>query len=666
MTNWAHWIVPIISVSIFGCGGSSTSLPPERPAGDISGVAHDGRIVDGDVRIYSYASGVKGDLLASSTTDENGAFSANFAASDQPVLIEVDGGHYIEEASDTLVRVKSGQGLLALSAYKSGQPLTVNVTPLTMLAVGLAQYKIANGDDVAKAIEASNTELLDIFSVRVTSTTPRDIRVPGEVTETVSESTLYGFLLASFSSYTAWLAEKNDGAFHEQFPSISLARLMYDDIRVDGILDGLSGLNDEGQPKQLTFAGAELNQNVYRSAIAQHMLVTASSPANKTGVTARNLEETATTFAANNASVFPGANPTSLDVKGPVIEPKDGVGSYYRGDIQYELDITDDSALRVVSFALDGVTLGDALDVNDPAIVIHTADFSDGEHTLDVTAFDDVGNLGTQSIVLLFDNTNPQFKVTSANITNQSRFTMTGTYEKGGSNITLFQVQGKNATVNGDATWSADVLLTPGNNDISILIRDDANNSTESKAIIAMDTVIPGFSGGDVVYSDEALFDLGNALCYVGKLRSVSQSSPLYVNKNKAAVSNSVPSQNYGWFDLHKARVPFIRFYVIDQSLQGGASTAASSIKVEMQYSVGGAVLAPYKAISIHDDPNTGLDPYFLIPLATEFLHPNWLTSSPQDEHKIAVRLTDEAANVRDFSFSFWVVFGDNDCTILQ
>lgn len=667
MTNWARWIVPIISVSILGCGGGSTSLPPERPAGDISGVAHDGRIVDGDVRIYSYANGVKGDLLASSTTDENGAFSANFAASDQPVLVEVDGGHYIEEASDTRVRVKSGQGLLALSVYKSGQPLVVNVTPLTMLAVGLAQYKIANGEEVAKAIEASNTELLDIFGVRVTSTTPRDIRVPGEVTETgsetVSESTLYGFLLASFSSYTEWLAEKNDGAFHDQFPSISLARLMYDDIRVDGILDGIAGLNDKGEPKKLTFAGAELNQNVYRSAIAQHMLVTASSPANKTGLRASDLLSRATSVASSDAPVFPGSNNASLDLDGPVITAKDSPGLFYRGDIQYEVNISDQSGLRVVSFALDGVTLGDATDVTSPAtVVIQTDDFSDGKHTLDVTAFDDVGNLGSESFTLWFDNTDPQFTVTSPTLTNQDSMVMTGTYEKSGSKITKFTVRGNNATLKADSTWSANVSLIAGNNPISIFIQDEANNISNSTVIVAMDNVIPGFAGGEVVYSDEVLFDIGNSLCYVDKLSNVSQGSPLYINKNKAAVSNSMPQQSFGLFDLEQAKIPFIRFYVTDQVIDG-VSTAPSQIKVEMQYSLGAAVLAPYKTLSIHDDPDGGTDPYYLIPLASDYLHPDWTTSSPQDEHKIAIRLTDNAGNVRNFPFSFWTVFGDTDCS---
>lgn len=664
MSSGLRWIVFGVGLTIAACGGGGTDYPPQRPSGGISGVAHDGRIVEGNVRAYQFAGGQKGDLLGTATTDEQGAFTLEFVAPDQPIMVEVDGGRYVEEATNTTVSVKAGKGLTALGLYRSGEGLTINVTPLSLLATGLAEYKISTGIDAAQAIEQANSELADIFGIHVTATTPRDLRVAGETTTDIDASTLYGFLLASFSSYTAWLADKNDNSFHDQYPSINLARVMYDDIRADGVLDGVAGVNGDGAPNVLTFAGAELNQNVYRSAMAQHMLVTASSPANKTGITARDLLARATTFASSSGPVFPGSNSAALDLEGPVITANDGLGVYYRGDIQFGVSVADQSPVSAVSFALDGATLGDAPDVNDPGIVIRTADYADGEHTLDVTAFDDVGNLGSESFILLFDNTDPVFTVTSPTLTNQSRLTITGTYERGGSALSLFQVQGAAATVAGDGTWRANVRLNPGENPISILIRDEANNTTESTVFVSMDNLLPDFTGSDVIYSDEALFDLGSSTCYVGKLRSVASNAPLYFNKNKVVVTNVIPKQKFSWFDLHLSRIPFLRFYVIDRAV-GGVSTPASQIKVEMQYSLGTNVLVPYKTLPIHDDPNTSADPYFLIPLASDYLHPSWTGSAPQDEHKITIRLTDNAGNSRSLNFSFWAVFGDADCTIL-
>ena len=90
-----------IIAALAGCGGSEKA-PESPPKGIITGYAVAALIIGGTVRAYSFTEGKKGEEISTSPviTDENGFFSIDVQANhDQPIVLEVIGGRYIEEAS---------------------------------------------------------------------------------------------------------------------------------------------------------------------------------------------------------------------------------------------------------------------------------------------------------------------------------------------------------------------------------------------------------------------------------------------------------------------------------------------------------------------------------------------------------------------------------------
>ena len=120
----------LLTTLLMSCGGSS-SLPPERPHGLVSGYAVDSAISGGTVSVYSFTNGVKGEKLGSGTTDAAGAFNVKVYAPSQIVLVEVTGGSYVEEASGTTVQLKTGESLSSLVSYQLENTVSTNITPLT-------------------------------------------------------------------------------------------------------------------------------------------------------------------------------------------------------------------------------------------------------------------------------------------------------------------------------------------------------------------------------------------------------------------------------------------------------------------------------------------------------------------------------------------------------
>jgi len=503
--------------------------------------------------------------------------------------------------------------------------------------------------------------------VDVVATTPRNIQVSGDnPVPVVDAAVLYGFTVSSLSSYTAFLSKKADSE-HSEYPSFDLATLMYEDIRDDGVLDG-KGLDKEtGEPTQLIFANVELAQDVYRSAIAQHMLIMANSPANKTGVSAQDLLENAKRLATSNTPEFPGVGgEPSLDIDGPTITSVEPEGLYYSAVLNFAVKVEDSSPIASVNFDVDGDPLGNTIDVANPVVAIDTTKYADGEHTIGITAFDDIGNLNSANFTVFFDNTDPMVVIGSTNITNLRTFTIFGTYERNGSDLSLFQIQGGDVVVAADNTWQSDILLDPGVNTIPIVAVDGAGNRAETTTLVSLDERLPKFS--QLRYSQATVF-FADPGCFISPLDTADVNGrPLYFNNSKLVLSEliqqTLQKTQYGWVDLELLKVPYFRFFVEDQrNNPSDVFTPSGEIIVRMQYALGNTVLVPWQRIQVHIDPSPS-SPYYLIPLASDTLHPDWSMAAATDIHTISVELEDLAGNKRSFEFLFKAFFDANDCTI--
>jgi len=106
----------LLTAVISSCS-DSTSIPPERPVGNVSGKIVDGPISGAKVNIYSFVNGLRGTLLAGASTDNDGNFIMEIQAPTQLVLIEATEGSYTEQATGTAVDVPEGNVLQAIASY---------------------------------------------------------------------------------------------------------------------------------------------------------------------------------------------------------------------------------------------------------------------------------------------------------------------------------------------------------------------------------------------------------------------------------------------------------------------------------------------------------------------------------------------------------------------
>ena len=631
----------IASVLVACGGGGSGDLPPVRPSSTISGNAAAAEIQNGQVAVYALDQNGKGALLGSAVTDAQGFYSLDLQIQSQPVLIEISGGHYVEEASGVGVDVAAGQILRAVARYQSGQPLSVMMTPLTQIAAGLAQYRIAQGTDPGTAVDSALNDVDKLFGVTVTSVQPHNITDPNAATSKLTAPYTYGFLLAALSSYTQQISQQNSAPVHTTFTSMSLAQVMYNDVVSDGVLDG-RGLNKTGDTMMdLAMGTVALNQDVYRLAIAQHLLAISDSPQNKTGLDHNVLLDLASTFSTNTDGLFGAQPPSNTAAFAPVIVPVLTEGSAFNGIYSYSVNVTSVPGVKSVSFTVDGEAIGDAIDPAHPSIAINTNNYSDGTHTIGVTATDLIGLTSHQDLTYLFGSV--LVNVTSAGVTNTTPFTLTGTYDDNGLGFKSLTVQGQPVTPNPDKTWSAQVDLTLGRNHIPIVLETTQGASGQVDAIVDYDVGLPAIdtSAGH----SKACFSNGDGSCSVLPLANTNDVSPLSIVTDHTELNGVAETRTA----LDSNNIPYFAFTASDPP-SNGVNTTADMLTVQFQYEKNGNVVVPWSVL-------TPVNGEYLLPLATEVLSNAWLQSAPSDSHTLRVEVEDLAGNITSTQFTFKVEF---------
>ena len=135
------------------------------------------------------------DQLATATTDENGLYALTLPPYNGDVLLVVRGGSYIE---DSLSPANGGQPrrltvdidfIGPAMDYRTGQPATANITPISHLAYHLARYHVRErGEPVAQAVDDAFNHLSAHFGNIPRTATDLDWRTvtPANVMQTPS------------------------------------------------------------------------------------------------------------------------------------------------------------------------------------------------------------------------------------------------------------------------------------------------------------------------------------------------------------------------------------------------------------------------------------------------------------------------------------------------
>ena len=132
-----------------------------------------------------------------------------------------------------------------------------------------------------------------------------------------------------------------------------------------------------------------------------------------------------------------------------------------------------------------------------------TVALGDGEHTITVNASDNDGNAATaKSVTFTVDTVPPTLSVTSpveGLVTNNKDLTVTGVTNDATSKPVTVTVNDEVATVNDDGTFSKQIELTPGGNDIVTEATDKAGKTTTVIRHVTLDTGAPVIQSVSIV-----------------------------------------------------------------------------------------------------------------------------------------------------------------------
>ena len=363
-------------VSACGDGGGGSSAPPERPDGSVSGVAFDNILIDSDIKIFS----LDGELLGQSKTDSQGVYTVELkAVPSQVVKIEASNGRYVEEYTNKIIELKTADKLYGYVQYSQGGSISTSVTLYTSIAAGYADYLMRLGVSAEKAVQDANTAMSKMIGVDIVKTTPVDITDNINIKSSLDSSLRYSFFTAAVSPLTAWISRQNNSEEHEFYNSIHFARLAYEDIKHDGLLDGLSA---KGNVSMGTVA---LNQDMYRNRLALNMLVIANHENNKTTITPADLIGAASSLNESNHPAFGTALPIPLDSEKPVVtNPSWFDGETVSGTIALTMEVSDIVGIAAARLLIDGKSF-DAADPNKPSFTIDTQTIEDNTYSAVVT-----------------------------------------------------------------------------------------------------------------------------------------------------------------------------------------------------------------------------------------------------------------------------------------
>ena len=256
-----------------GGGGSSTAAQ-----GSVSGTVTKGPVTNATVMAYALVNGQMGTQIGTAPTDLNGNFSVNTGSYAGPVLLQMSGGTYTDEATGNLMSMAPGDVMTAvMPTTAAGTAISgIQVTPITSMAQTMAQHFIGGMTDAN--IATANAAMGNYFTISdILHTQPMNPLITGSGTGASVSAQNYGMALAAISQLAQTQGMTTSSAM--------VTALMND--ASDGVMDGKAS----GVVLQMggMVGGVALPTNAGTSGLSSAMNTFMFSPQNKSGVTTATL-----------------------------------------------------------------------------------------------------------------------------------------------------------------------------------------------------------------------------------------------------------------------------------------------------------------------------------------------------------------------------------------
>jgi hypothetical protein len=277
----------IFLMAVVGCGGGGASSPLASQPGSgglISGTAFKGPLASATVIAFAINNGVLGAQIGSGETGgahEVGTFAISIGDYSGPVMLQVSGGLYMDEATGSLESMQQGDVMTCVIPSVSADAVLsgILVTPLTSMAQTMAQG--LPGGMTPTNITAANAAVGSYFLVSdILFTQPIDPLTQGSGSGADQDMIDYGISIAAISQYA-----KDIGM---PFSSGMVTAMMKDasDGRMDGMMMGSPIILGGGLP-----AGILMASNAGTSGLANAMTeFVLNTQLNVSGVTLQDVK----------------------------------------------------------------------------------------------------------------------------------------------------------------------------------------------------------------------------------------------------------------------------------------------------------------------------------------------------------------------------------------
>jgi hypothetical protein len=271
---------------LVGCGGGGSGNgggPAAVTTGTLSGTATKGPVSGAAVKAFAVNNGARGSQLGSATTDASGNFTMTMGAYTGPVMLQVHGGSYLDEATGVRMNMLDADELTcvvpAVTVTAGSTTAGIQVTPLTSMAQAWAEH-MAGGMTAANATMA-NSRIGAAYvgpGADIVMMHPIDPTVAGSANGASLEAKNYGMMLAAMSQAAHDLGMTTS--------SSAMVTAMLDDAS-DGVMDGRMG----GTPINMNGMGGMMGGGSMMSTVGTTQLATSMATfinnmaLNRSGVT---------------------------------------------------------------------------------------------------------------------------------------------------------------------------------------------------------------------------------------------------------------------------------------------------------------------------------------------------------------------------------------------
>lgn len=266
--------------------------------GMMSGTARKGPVAGATVAAYAITNGMMGAQVGSAMTDAAGSFNVAMGTYGGPVMLQMMGGTYTDEATGSTMPMMSGDVLQAcLTTLEPGSTTTgIQMTPLTSMACARAKGMTGGMTDgnvaTADAAVGSYFSVSDILHVM-----PMDPTVAGSGAGASQDQKNYGMSIAAMSEYAKTVGMTTS--------SSGMVTAMMKDA-TDGMMNGMMGstfVSMGGMGGGMMGGGTMMSSNAGTTGLANAMTTFMGSAMNRSGVAVADMQALVNKLSVSNGAL---------------------------------------------------------------------------------------------------------------------------------------------------------------------------------------------------------------------------------------------------------------------------------------------------------------------------------------------------------------------------